>query len=288
VRPKRERGRGPRRDRGFALLIVLWSLVLFSLLVSAIAAAGSGRARQAAAFGRNAQLRACADGGIEQALFHVLDSSPARWPADGRVHRLRSDGFALALSATSQAGKLNPNTASAALLAGLLQAVGADGRTAQQIATAMMVWRYPTGETGPLPGRDYRPPGAAFESLGELGLVPGMTQALLKRLVPELSLYHSGDPDLSDADPVMRRALAMAAGLDPFNQGDAAQDPSAQAPPQQRYDPSVVEVRAEASDGAGHRFLRRAIALTGNGGGNQDSSGTPRPFKIVAWEAPGT
>ncbi len=276
------------RERGFALLIVLWALVLFSLLVSAIAAAGSGRARQAQAFSRNAQLRASADGGIEQALFHVLDSGPSRWLADGSVHRLRADGITLALSATSQAGKLNPNTASAALLAGLLQAVGADGRTAQQIAASIMAWRYPTGETAPLPGRDYRPPAAPFESLGELGLVPGMTPALLHRLIPELSLYHSGDPELSDADPLMRRALAMAAGLDPYNQGNGASDAAAQAPgQQQRYDPAVVELRAEASDGDGHRFLRRAIALTGSSGG-QDSSGATRPFRIVVWEAPGS
>ncbi len=263
------------------MLIVLWSLVLFSLLVSAITAAGGGRAREAGELIRNAQLRACAEGGIDQAMFHVLDPTPARWPADGVARPLRGDGCALSVSVSSQDGKINPNVASAALLSGLFQAAGVDPHQAPVIAAAVVAWRFPVAQSDVPRGIDYRPPGAPFQSLKEIGLVPGVTPALLDRIAPVLSLYHDGDPNLSDASPLVRRAVFLGSGVDPDGDGgpSAAQGPSPASG--ERFDPSVVEVVVAASDRTGHRVRQDVIAVTGAGAG-RDSSGTAAPYRIVA------
>ena len=279
------------RERGFALLIVLWTLVLLSLLVSAMAASGSLRTRQAGDLRRNAQLEAAADGGVELAAFHLLDASlpPAggHWFADGREHRVRQDGgLVLSIRLFNEAGKVNPNRAQAALLAALLQASGADARNAATIATNIVAWRFfgSMGADYQAAGRDYQPPGGAFESLNELGLVLGMTPPLLAAVTPHLSLYQDGDPDPTLADPVVRSALLLA-GADP--NAPAPAGTATQGPP----DESAVTVVVDAEDGAGHRFRRRAIVLGGAGGSGGQTGGAAgaaegRPFRVMSWDAP--
>ncbi len=268
--------------------------MLLSLLVSAMAASGSLRTRQAGDLRRNAQLEAAADGGIDLAAFHLLDASlpPAggHWFADGRVYRVRQDGFALSIRLFNEAGKVNPNRAQAPLLAALLQAAGADTRTAAAVATNIVAWRFfgSVGADYQAAGRDYLPPGGPFESLGELGLVLGMTPQLLAAVVPHLSLYHDGDPDPNAADPIVRNAMLL---LGP--------DPNAPAPAgtaQGLPDESAVTVVVDADDGAGHRFRRRAIVLAGGGspdgsggqiGGGAAAGADGRPFRVMSWDAPG-
>ena len=72
-----------RRSRGFALLIVLWTVTLLALLGSHI----TGAARRAASISTllhdAAQAEALADGLVNEAIFHLLDPSPRGWKADG-------------------------------------------------------------------------------------------------------------------------------------------------------------------------------------------------------------
>lgn len=257
--------------------------MLLSLLISAIAASGSLRARQAGAFQRNARLEALADGGIDEAMFHLLDTSTGpqggHWFANGTEHRIRQADVTLSIRMINDAGKVNPNRAPAVVLVALLQAVGVDQRAAVTIAGNIVAWRFPGNVVADYrgAGRDYVPPGAPFESLSELGLVLGMTPQVLAALSPHLSLYHEGDPDISAADPVVRRALLGIGGGDP----DAALP--ADANPAQR-DESVVTVIVEAQDGGGHRFARRAIVVTGKNGSGPAAG--ERPFKVMSWDAP--
>ncbi len=249
---------------------------MVSLLVTAITAAGSSRLRQAGDLRRNAQLDAEAAGGVQEAMFHLLDTGRDHWPADGGTHRIQEAGSRLLLRIDSETGKVNLNSASPDLLAGLLQAVGADSRRAAAIATAIVAWRFPRSRdtSDPAAGPGYQSPGAPFESIAELGLVPGMTPALLTALAPHLTLYHNGDPDLASADPVVLRAIEIAAG--PAAAGTDV--PTGQ--PQHR-DESLVAVTATAEDTAGHRSMRRAVVLTSTG-----ETKDHRPFRIMQWEAP--
>lgn len=261
---------GGRRERGFALLIVLWTLVLLTLVGTAVTAAGRSEARLALNVRLAAAAQAAADGAVADAAFHLVDATPRHWAADGSARTVRRPGTVVELRLDSEAGKVNPNTAQPPLLEALLRAVGADGRTAATVAAAMVDWRYPNAQGAAqeqryrTAGLDYMPPQARFQSLDEIGLVLGMTPDLLARLQPHLSLFHDGDPDPVRADPVVRRAMASL-GADPAAAAAAAPDDS------------VVSVTATATVDGGTRFERHAVIQVG-----AQKDGTL--FRILAWD----
>ncbi len=267
----------PPGQRGFALLIVLWAVVLVAFLVTQLTAAGRLETHIASNLRGAAIAEAAADGAIYEALFHLLDGSPERWEADNSIHRITSpSGFAL-IRIQDEAGKVNPNTASFTLLAALLRNVGADHQAAAAIASNIIIWRTndPTAQTAITnaaryrsAGRDYGPPGASFQSLDELGLVLGITPELLRRLLPHFSIYSAGTPTLASADPIVRKAITEMqedanAGLDA---GPLGRSPS-------------VSITAEAHDRSGSVFSRSAVIRL-------EPSTDGLPYQILTWEAP--
>ncbi len=200
-------------ERGFAILIVLWTLVLVALIVTHMVTAARQETQLASNLRNEAELGAMADGGIHEAIFHVLDKSSAHWAADGVPHRVGSRLGSMDIVIRSEAGRVNLNTAPVELLAALLHATGVDRQAADTIAANIVVWRSPSDGSSSMAaayqqsGRGYAPPGAPFESVGELGNVLGVTPDILGKVAPYLTIYHDGDTDPSVAAPVVRQAL---------------------------------------------------------------------------------
>jgi general secretion pathway protein K len=249
-----------RRDRGFALLIVLWSLVLIALILSQLLAAGRTATQLAINLRSAATGRAAADGAIAEAVFHLLSTRGA-WTANGTEYDLAIGATLVTVRVRSLGGKVNPNLASTALLAGLFQAAGLASQQAEALAGAVIVWRSPATTQQDADARltpyrlarlPYGPPGTPFSAIGELGKVMGMTPWLLATLAPQLSLYQSGDPDPALAAPLVRRALILS--------GQAG----AQAGVYEGNFP-VVMIEAEAR-GAGRTLVRRRaiVSLAGD------------------------
>lgn len=243
------------RQRGFALLIVLWALVLLALVVSGIAASGHTESALAANLQGGAVAEAAADGAVAIALFHTLEAGRDHWSADGTLHGLRIGAERVTVRVMDEDGLVNPNTATKALLVALLRRLGTDPDVATHIAAAMVDWRSP----GPAPspggakepqyraaGRSWGPPGAAFRSTREIALVLGMTPPLAARLRPYLSVYTTGEVDPALAAAPVRAALADANG---------GVMPGGFAPPQMQ----TILVTAEAESGTRARFIRRAV-----------------------------
>jgi general secretion pathway protein K len=61
------------RETGFALLIVLWTLVLISFLVAQLSGAARTEIRISDNLAANAATQVAADGGIYAAIFNRLD-----------------------------------------------------------------------------------------------------------------------------------------------------------------------------------------------------------------------
>jgi general secretion pathway protein K len=251
-------GKGMRRgggERGFALLIVLWSLVLIGLLITQVLATGRTATMLAYNLRAAAAARAGADGAINEAVFHVLSYGPNHWAADGSPHVLDDGGLTITVRVQSLDGRINPNLASTGLLAGLFQAVGAAPGQAATLANAIIAWRSPAATKNQMQARlaaykraglRYGPPGQGFADISELSDVIGMPPALLTAALPHMSLYQSGDPDPADADAQVRRALALAGQSGSTGNGYDGTSP-------------VVSIDAEAA-GPGHLAVhRRAI-----------------------------
>lgn len=263
-----------RTERGFALLIVLWTMGLLALLGTHLAATGRGETELASNLRNAASAQAAADGAVFGAVFHLLDAGRGGWAANGDARELRLPGGVAEVRVESEAGKVNPNTASVELMAALLRRLGADANTAADVAAAIADWRFPSADPRPhgakapqyrAAGRDYGPPNAPFETLDELGLVLGMTPDLLARLMPHLSLYNPGDPDPSQADPVVAQAIKDATGQ--------AAGPVAN---ERRPGTRVVSITATVLGAGGARFTRRAIVRVG-----QASDGGL--YRILRW-----
>jgi len=260
-------------DRGFALLIVLWTMVLLALLATQLTASGRGEARLALNLRAAATVEAAADGAFNTALFHVLDASDRHWRADGAAHTLGMPGAVAEIRIANEGGKINLNTAQPEVLAALLHSVGADTATSRAIANAIVTWRFPDAGRDPAAkraaylgaGRGYAPPNAPFEDVAELGLVIGMTPDLLARMAPHLTIFHDGEPDIRLAGPVVRQALTEAGGGVPPDPGGNVQE-------------DVFEITAQAVESGGGRFLRRGIVKRG-------LRPETRPFNLLTWES---
>ncbi len=248
------------RERGFALLIVLWTVVLLALLVTQLTASGRAEAQLAFNLRAAAVAEAAADGALSEGVFHALDSSDRHWRADGVTHVLRLPSATAEVRIDNEAGKVNINSAAPELLAALLRAVGVDTGTSTTLAAAMVDWRFVDAQHGGAAkavayrnaGRDYGPPSAPFRSLQELGLVIGMTPELLARLSPHITVYHDGEPDYFAADPLVRQALRTATGADPATRSSGGNP-----------EETVVAITARAVVNGGGGFVRRAVVKLG-------------------------
>jgi Tfp pilus assembly protein PilX len=105
-----------RRDggaRGFALIIVLWGLVLIGLLITHLTAAGRMDTHITANLLSNASAAAAADGAVTAAIYHFLDPDERqRWAADGEDHAVTIGASTVTVRMFDEAGRVNPNLAS--------------------------------------------------------------------------------------------------------------------------------------------------------------------------------
>ena len=211
--------RGEARQRGFALLVVLWTLALLALLGTHLVAAGRQDTQLARNLLEGEVLEAAANGAVQQTVFSVLDGYSRRGTPAYGVRTVRLGRAIVTVRLEDEAAKVNPNFASPKLLQSLLLQVGADPATAAAAAASIVEWRMASG-TGARPsgavaryaaaGRDYGPSGAPFASPEELGGVLGMTPDLLARLRPHLTVFTDGDPTLATQDPVVALAVVAA------------------------------------------------------------------------------
>lgn len=249
-------------ERGFALLIVLWSLVLVSLLTAQILAAGRHAMALAANLRDGAEAQARADGAINVALYHLLAGGADHWSPDGAFHAVTGGGMTVSVQIRLLDDKINPNLASSALLFGLFQACGATRTQSVQLADAIIQWRSQavSQHAEQLALDNYRqaglrfgPPGRAFTDLGELSYVAGMRPDLLAAALPYMSLYQQVDPDKDDSGTVVRQALALS--------GQPGSNP-------QVYDdaPPVVVITAAVEGPAEAAVKREAVIGIGMSG----------------------
>ena len=254
-------------ERGFALLIVLWSMVVLALLAMGLTAAGRSDLQLASNLRRAAAAEAAADGGVHAAIFNVTDIPSRAWAADGQPHQLRLGAYTVTILVRDESGKLNPNYAPPDLLAALLVYAGADLGRARTLVQAIADWhglsaRAAMTKIYQSAGQPVAPTGELFRSVNELRLVMGMTPDLVERMKPHLSVYAVSPLQVAHADNVLRglvSSLKNGAGV----------------PPPAR--PSVLNITAEARGEDGSRFVRYAVVSLG-----EDRTG--RAFQILVWK----
>ena len=265
-----------RRNGGFALIIVLWTLVLIGFIVAHLTASGRTEIRIAGNLVANSASQAAADGAIFETIFNLSDPhQEQRWPVDGTPRQVAVGGIQVILWVEDEASWINPSTASPALIEALLRLTGSDPDTARRIATAISEWVGSAAAPRPqealvadyrAAGLDYGPPGAPFETLSELGRVLGMTPAVLLAIRPHLTLFGPQEPNPATTDPVVAAALAMTS---------TAGQPVVQPGPAAAPDALMVRITALAAGPGNARVTRTAVVRT--------AVTLPQGYAVLAW-----
>jgi general secretion pathway protein K len=194
------------RQRGIALVVVLWLVVLMTVIGASHAR--NMRIETSLAFNHvgTARARALAEAGINRAIMELFVSDTAtRWPLNGTARQIQLDSGSVNIAIRDASGLLDLNKADAVQLGAVLKAAGAEEALSQELADAILDWR-DKDQLRRLHGaedNDYRHAGldwgardGLFASVDELRYVLGMTHELFERLAPYLTV-HSGQNDVN-------------------------------------------------------------------------------------------
>jgi general secretion pathway protein K len=263
VASKRTEAMSDRREEGIALIAVLWTLMLLSIIAAALSLETHSSTRIARNMAENAVARAAADAGIQRALLDLEASTGAptaagRFRTDGTVYGWQFANCMVHISVKDEAFKIDLNKAPEALLAALFASVGVDPGKAQSLADAIADFRDADNLTHPQGAEEaeYRdaglawgPKNAPFQTVEELQQVFGMTAEIYKRVASDLSVYSVTATVPTAVDERFARILRQAG----FNSASLATAPSI-----------VFSIRAEAKSANGGVFVRQAIVQRGS------------------------
>ena len=281
-----------RRERGIALLLVVWVLALVAVLATGFADDTRSEARRARNLADGARARAAAEAGVMLAVAGLLDRNPAtQWPRDGRLRRLSYAGAELAVAAQDESGKVDLNASAPELFTALVGALGIDDVAAAALTEAVTARRRALdairarGENDPSGDPAARP----FWSVEELAAIPGVSRAAYERLAPFVTVYSGSrriDPRTAPA-----QVLLAVPGVDPQEVerllAARLEERGARALPRLTGVESYVgpgtfvaaTVTATAVLPGGSRFERRAVV-----GVTADPA---RPYRILSWRQGG-
>jgi general secretion pathway protein K len=198
------------RQRGVALLLVMWACTLLAILLGGYAALAHTEGLQASYQFQQTRAHYAAEAGLMRAIYALqAPNINDRWIADGRVYPFAYDGAKVGVSVISESGKVDLNAAQPDMLANLFRNTGADPQHAAAIAQAIVDWRsFPMTQQQAAQraavytaaGRDYGPRNGPFASIEELQMVLGMTPALYEAVAPYVTIWSGrGTPDPNTA-----------------------------------------------------------------------------------------
>lgn len=214
------------RQRGVALVLVLWMLVLLMVIAGSIATVQRNEVAMASAMLREREARAAIDAAHHYMLYLIRNRPPVpeeelEWKADGLLRHWTYQDQTLSIAASPENGRIDINMAPPEVLDKLFEEVGLDEETANPLRDAILDWKDPD-DVKQLHGAedpDYKASGlpygardARFETLDELLQVAGMTQQIYRKIQPALTV-HSGQRTIN---PIYAPALVIYAlpGMD--------------------------------------------------------------------------
>jgi general secretion pathway protein K len=267
------------RERGFALVIVLFSLVLITLLSTQLIESGEAEIHMVDSLHQSAQLQEASDGALYETIWHMLNGDGDYWPPSSGIRILEQPNVRIVVRICDERGKMDINEVPATYLSALYSVLGTDESTASAVGNAIADWRSQPGQADtPLierykgAGRIWGPSGKEFQHLDELLLVMGMTRDLLDKAAPYLTVGLEQSPWVSHAGPQVMAAIAK-----------ASQDNGVPITDADSTGPVVVRFTVQAIGQDGFTFTRNSL-IRFEGGRN----GPAWSYRILAWDHGGS
>ncbi len=207
------------RERGMALISVLWGVAILSVIATIAMAASLTYRRIEANAWQGVRSRTIAEAAVVRAVLALIDTRPEeRWRVDGVPQEFLFDGVKITISIQDELGKVDLNMAREDILRNMFHATVRNQGVADGLTDRVLDWRSP-GElkriNGATPsdykaaGYPYAPRSGPFQSVDELRLVMEMTPALFGTIEPVVTIY-SRRPTI---DPQTAPKLALIAAL---------------------------------------------------------------------------
>lgn len=204
---------GRFRQRGIALVVVMWVLVLLSITVGIYAILARTESLQARFLFDETAARYAAEAGIHRAVFEMRSPDlETKWVPDGRTYRLEFGGAEIEISIVDESGKIDINQADEELLSRFFISRGVEEVEAWHLADAILDWR----DADDIPrlygaeiddylaaGYPYGPANENFHSVDDLQQVIGMSWELFQQVASSLTVNsHSRqvNPAFAQAD----------------------------------------------------------------------------------------
>ncbi|MFP2769847.1 general secretion pathway protein GspK [Oceanisphaera sp. KMM 10153] len=186
------------RNRGIALISVLWVLTLLTLLATGLSVNSRSQAQQSRYITHAAQVRHAADAGVQLAMLMLAQPKEQQtWLADGSAHLIMLDDIEIRVALFDDSGRIDLNNAGVELLDGLLATARVDDDHRIRLVDAIMDWRDgddlrrlngAEADDYAAAGLNYGPSNAPFQSVNEVLRVLGMTPDLYRRIRHSLTL----------------------------------------------------------------------------------------------------
>ena len=187
----------PRTESGFALILVLWALVLLTTIGVSFGFAVRVETGSGTVLTDQVKAEAIATAGVRRAILGLIAEDPTeRWVTDGRWYDIGWQDADLRVTLRAESGKIDLNAASPQLLAGLFENLFPESDR-NALTDAVVDWRdrddrvsengaeadeyAAAGRTGPANAR--------FGSVAELSQVLGFDGAMVEKARPFLTVF---------------------------------------------------------------------------------------------------
>jgi general secretion pathway protein K len=192
-----------RKPDGFIVVAVMWILGALATLASIYAVYVINTATSMSVNDDRLQAEALLTAALELAAYRVTSADADNRTSQG-AFAFRLGRANVAVEFKSEAGRIDLNSASKELLAGLFAGLGAKYPDAEYYADRIIAWRSsqdpdrPNDETSVYrsAGLPYPPRQAPFAHAGELTLVLGLPPFLVERAMPFVTVY-SGHAEIN-------------------------------------------------------------------------------------------
>lgn len=183
-----------RRQRGIALILVLWLMAVLSLMVTGVASTRRVESRQTHTELQHSKAVIAAEGGLSMAI-HELLKDPEYFSANGQSYPETLDDVKLVLSVRSEHGKLDLNFGNLEYFARLFQSMGASPTESNRLVSQM---------------RTRRDQGNPLQHFEDLLVATSMETALYQRILPYVTLW-GGDavPSAAFTDSFLSKAIGL-------------------------------------------------------------------------------
>ena len=201
-----------RANEGFVLVAVLWMLAALAELVSIYSSYTLSTAAVSHVADDRLQAEASIRSAVEMAAFRQLAGPDQELSGsfNTRVGRTR-----VTVQLAPETARIDLNAASVDLLIGLFTSVSVEPARAADLADRVIGWRT---KGAPDKGAEaklyaerhvpYGPRQAPFDNVLELSLLPGISPALVERLLPLVTIFNGHlKVDAASADPAVLSAL---------------------------------------------------------------------------------